>query len=217
MTAIAVVTTVASNDAARNGYVAGATQTLTVNMPPVSGAYTTNDGAVEVIPTAQHDHGIAIWAAIERWNAANRRSSSRGGAIAAEHQRCHDSRSARRVDGLVLAQQRAFWLPRAWPNRCQVVSGRCPASSAASRSGTTCHPWAPASRVSRSCARARTPVSSLHASSRTASSHDERETRRSRCSAVLASASSPSAIHATATSHIASPTNRCNAVRARQR
>ncbi len=48
-----VVTTVASNDAARNGYVAGATQTLTVNMPPVSGAYTTNDGAVEVIVTRQ--------------------------------------------------------------------------------------------------------------------------------------------------------------------
>jgi Flp pilus assembly protein TadG len=41
----------ALNDAVRNGYVAGATTTFTVNSPPTSGAYAGNPNAVEVVAT----------------------------------------------------------------------------------------------------------------------------------------------------------------------
>ncbi|HJQ57592.1 MAG TPA: TadE/TadG family type IV pilus assembly protein [Vineibacter sp.] len=42
---------VALSDAVRNGYVAGATSTFTVNTPPTSGAYAGNPSAVEVVTT----------------------------------------------------------------------------------------------------------------------------------------------------------------------
>ncbi|MBX3501409.1 MAG: hypothetical protein KF889_18370 [Alphaproteobacteria bacterium] len=47
----AVIVAVATNDAGRNGYVASASSTLTVNSPPASGAFAGKDGAVEAIVT----------------------------------------------------------------------------------------------------------------------------------------------------------------------
>ena len=48
---LATAKTIAQNDAARNGYASGASQSLTVNSPPTSGPYAGKKGFVEVVAT----------------------------------------------------------------------------------------------------------------------------------------------------------------------